>query len=142
MIRLKSIERLEPARKQTTHCQLDGCSDWTREGKPYCTDHVTHHPYVQSLMAELERRESEEQAVAKRGARAVDIEGTAAQELVQHLRVHGKRTVRRLARELNRDLEIQAHYVEALRRRGLVRTTRTRRGATVVTLGGKSREAA
>lgn len=34
-------------------CRAPGCSQGTREGKPYCSDHVDHHSYVQDLLAKM-----------------------------------------------------------------------------------------
>jgi len=73
-------------------CQLPGCSRSTREHKPYCTDHVEHHEYVQGVIARLEAEELELAAVKKRGPRAVDPAGLTAQEIVLQLELYGDRT--------------------------------------------------
>ena len=56
-------------------CAARGCFNSTREGKPYCSDHVKQHPYAQKVLAELARQEDEERKVRRVGARAVDVGG-------------------------------------------------------------------
>lgn len=46
-------------RRHYTTCEFPACSNFTREGKPMCTDHVKHMPYVEGLLSSLEhKRES------------------------------------------------------------------------------------
>mgnify|MGYP003573227232 FL=1 len=116
------------------HCEAQGCAKATRSGKPYCPVHVALHPYVQSLLTEIDQREREVEKVARRGTRAVDCEGPTVQDIVTYLQVHGDRTVPGLAREMNIDCATLEAFVKALRRRGLVETEVNRRGATVVAL--------
>lgn len=35
-------------------CSEPGCERTTKEGKPYCRDHVANHPYVVDLLARIE----------------------------------------------------------------------------------------
>lgn len=128
---VKFVERLfrqvwMPPRR----CEL--CGQATREGKPYCSEHVERHAYVREVMAALEARAEEERAVLRRGAAAVDLQGINAREVLLQLRLHGERTVERLARDLQLDPRLVPHYVQALARRGLVRLGRTSRGSVLV----------
>ena len=50
------------------HCEAQGCAKATRSGKPYCPVHVALHPYVQSLLTEIDQREREVEKVARRNA--------------------------------------------------------------------------
>lgn len=136
MVNLRTLERWaqHQARGQTRHCEAEGCRAATREGKPFCSEHVERHPYVQQVLAQLERRETEEARVFDQGARAVDPAGITSQEILQFLRVHGPRTVPRLARELNLEVKTITGYVRALERRKVVETDTTRRGALIVRL--------
>lgn len=118
----------------TRFCDVAGCTQTTREGKPFCPDHVELHPYVQTILDTLREREEEEEKVRQRGARAVDPHGLTARELVLHLALHGARTVERLSRELQLDSKVLDGYVGALVRRGVVALGRTNRGSTVVRL--------
>ena len=136
MPNLRTLERWaqHTVRGQTRHCEMEGCGAATREGKPFCSEHVERHPYVQQVLAQLERRETEESRVFEQGARAVDPSGITAQEILQFIRVHGPRTVPRLARELNLEVKTVTGYVRALERRKVVSTDTTRRGALIVRL--------
>lgn len=121
----------------TRLCRSTGCDQTTREGKPFCPDHVEHHPYVQEILGTLAEREAEEERVRTAGAPAVDPSGLTARELVLHLSLHGARTVERLARELQLDPTIVDGYVSALVDRGFIALGRTNRGSTVVQLAGE-----
>jgi len=123
-------------RPQTRYCDALGCRQATREGKPYCSEHVEEHPYVQQLISLLSERDHEESRVRRQGPRAVDVSGLTAREILQFVKVHGQRTVQRLARELNIDFKTLEGYVKALKKSGLISTSQTRRGATVIKLNG------
>lgn len=131
----RTINRWFPqGRPRTRHCSAANCARATREGKPFCSEHVERLPYVQGLLDQLAAREDEEDRVRKRGTRAVDPNGLTAREILLSLWVNGDRTVARLARELNMDFETLKVYVAALKRKGLVTVKPTRRGAGIVTL--------
>lgn len=131
---IKSVKFVERLFRQVwmppLRCEV--CGQATREGKPYCPDHVERHGYVQEVMAALERRAAEEERVLRKGAAAVDPEGINAREILLQLRLHGERTVERLARDLQLDPRLVPHYAQALARRGLVRLGRTSRGCVLV----------
>ena len=126
------------AASTTRFCDTVGCSQTTREGKPYCPDHVENHPYVQAILSTLREREQEEEKVRQRGPKAVDPQGLTAKELVLHLSLHGARTVERLSRELQLDAKVLEGYVGALVRRGVIALGRTTRGSTVVRLANEN----
>lgn len=130
---LRVATRYDPTgRRDTRHCQQAGCKRATTGRKPYCTEHVALMPQVQRLQEELQRREDEWSAVLRRGARAVDPQGTTAQEILMYLKIQGSSTVRRLAKDLSMDLELLTPYVNALRRHRLVRVTQNKRGIPLV----------
>jgi hypothetical protein len=106
----------------------------TREGKPFCPDHVEHHAYVQSILQVLDEREAERDRVRQHGPSAVDPKGLTVQELVLHLSLHGSRTVERLSREFQLESAVIHNYVDALKSLGTVILGRTTRGSTVVRL--------
>lgn len=127
-----------PERSATTSrgCAAAACGQSTREGKPYCSDHVGEHPYVQEILSTLAARQAEEAAVRNRGSGAVDIGGLTARELLLHLSLHGARTVERLSRELQLESQVLSGYVSALVDDGRVSLGRTNRGSTIVRLSG------
>lgn len=121
-------------RKKPTHCEADDCVQATREGKPFCSDHVERLSYVQEVQARIAARERELAEVTKRGARAVDIEGIVARDILLSLWINGQRSVARLSRELNVDFEVLKHYVSRLKKAKQLTQTSPRRGAGKVTL--------
>ena len=120
----------------TRSCRVSGCESTTREGKPFCPDHVENHDYVQNILSILREREAEEERVRLTGPGAVNPSGLTSQELVLHLSLHGSRTVERLSREFQLAAPVMHNYVDALKERGLVVLGRTTRGSTVVRLAG------
>ncbi|MGE0710712.1 MAG: hypothetical protein AB7N76_11985 [Planctomycetota bacterium] len=120
----------------TRNCIEPRCNKTTREGKPYCPDHVERHEYVQGILEILAAREAEEERVRHAGSNAVDPGGLTAQELMLHLSQHGSRTVERLSREFQLETPVMRNYVDALLERGLVQVGRTTRGSTIVCLPG------
>ena len=110
----------------------EACGRPTREGKPFCPDHVEELPYVASLLCELAAQAAEQQAVSKKGAGAVDVDGTTARELLHLLQLHGPRTVQRLGRELNIKPALVADYARALAAVGRVILGRSRRGKVLL----------
>ena len=98
-------------------CSMAGCTQTTRERKPYCAEHVEEHPYINDLMHRLADSEREISRVKRRGPR----------ELAQ-----GDRTVERLARDMQLDAHVVQCYVRALARRGRVTLGETSRGNVLV----------
>ena len=76
----------------------------------------------------------EEERVGRIGARAVDVDGITAREVVRALSVNGPRTVARLAKDLNIEIRIIDGYVRALKRRKAIRLRANKRGTLVVEL--------
>ncbi len=114
--------------RETVRCEAPRCSQRTRDGKPYCPEHVELLPYVQELQAALAEQQAEQRRVASRGARAVDPDGLTARELLLQLDLYGDRTVERLARDLQLDVDLVHAYAKALARHGRVSLSQTRRG--------------
>ena len=121
-------------RKKPTHCEAEDCVQATREGKPFCSDHVERLSYVEQVQARIAAREHELAAVKKRGGRAVDLEGIVARDVLCSLWINGERSVARLSRELNVDFEVLKHYVARLKKAKQLTQTSPRRGAGKVTL--------
>lgn len=46
-------------REGPRRCSIHGCPKATREGKPYCLDHVEKNPHIVELLATLRQREQE-----------------------------------------------------------------------------------
>lgn len=116
--------------KVTLDCEV--CGAVTREGKPYCSEHVHMQPYVENLLSQLAEQEKEHERVLSKGTRAANLKGLTVKELKMHLQLFGPRTVNRLARELNLDSNVIAVYVRKMERAKIVTTTVTRRGHVMV----------
>ena len=112
---------------ESRRCEFPGCGDSTRLGKGYCTEHVSQQPYVRSLLARLEHRAAEVRSVRRRGARAVDVHGEVAQELIAALDASGRQSLGRLSRELGLSAQVLQSYVHALRDAGFLRIVQGRR---------------
>lgn len=120
---------------ETKTCEAPGCSKSTREKKPFCSDHVEMHPYVQELLKAVADQTAEQKKVDQKiSAQHVPADSLTVQEIINHIKVHGSRTVERLARELNFEVELIHRYVNTLISRGVLKIGRTKRGSTIVSL--------
>ncbi len=131
MARLRVQQIPHGSAGEPRRCDSPGCSRATREGKPFCTQHVSSHPYVQELERTLEAQRVEQARVRQHGARAVDPAGLTAEEIVRQIRVLGPRSVRALAREMALDPRTTRSYVDALVKLGVLRLERARRSPRV-----------
>ena len=134
-MRPKTIEPHFSSTSTTTRsCIAKGCDDTTREGKPYCPEHVDLNEYVVNILGILAERKAEQNRVRVEGPSAVNPKGLTSKELILHLSQHGSRTVERLSREFQLDTPVMHYYVNALLAQGKVVLGRTTRGSTVVRL--------
>ena len=123
-----------PNRGPSKHCEQAECKLSTREGKPFCPDHVAEHVYVRNIQDQLLVRTNEWKAVEKKGGEAVDVAGTTAKEILLILTMQGSRTIKRISREVNLDSSLVESYIDALKKAGLVQVGRTTRGNRTVAL--------
>lgn len=137
-MRVQDLRYLRTNKARARHCDLKGCDKATREGKPFCVDHVERHDYVGRLLAEMRRREEDDALVMRKGSKAVKWESLTAQEILNHLRVYGSRTLRRICRELTLEPKLAEAYMIALVSCGAIHTTTSRRGDKTLHLGKKS----
>lgn len=119
---------------ETKICEAPGCGKATREKKPFCSNHVEMHPYVQKLLKEMARQAAEHEQLRETSVRHVPVDSLTVREIINHIELHGSRTIERLARELNLKVEIVEHYINTLVSRGVLKRGRTRRGNTIVSL--------
>lgn len=134
-MRLKTLLRGQPrSYNQVKHCQIEGCEASTREGKPYCPEHVGRNDYVQQLMAKIAEKDNEAERVMTRGQKVISNDSITLQDIVQDLKLHGSRTVARLSREFQLDSKIISGYVQRLVKEGRAETFRTNRGNESVRL--------
>lgn len=120
------------ARGEAVRCDVPGCSSSTREGKPYCSEHVDYNPYVSRLLDQIAERDKEDEAA--RSGKTLNVRGITAQSIIQHLAEHGPRTRERLCKELQIDMDVLDGYTRAMVRKKMVRRGRTRRGSVTLEL--------
>ncbi|HZU99633.1 MAG TPA: hypothetical protein VFF73_23180 [Planctomycetota bacterium] len=109
---MRGMEQVFPKRlrEARTSCTVAGCPNDTNGRKPFCIEHLDRLPYVQELLAELSRRE-------------VGIDGAGhAEDVLDHLELHGTATLGRLAREVHVPKKKLETCVAALERAGIVET--------------------
>lgn len=121
-------------------CALENCAQKTRKGKPYCSNHVESHTYVDELLQRMQDRIDEDAAVLREGSKVANIQGITCTEIILQLRLNGPRTLDRLERELQISRSIIYKYTVALKREGLVIFGRTTRGNTTVALVNEDEE--
>jgi hypothetical protein len=80
-------------KRPAVHCAK--CGKATREGKPYCVDHVLLHPYAASVAREITRRHAEAEGYAD-----FDPQGTLAGDVVLAVAHIGETSAARLRREV------------------------------------------
>jgi len=124
------------AKLKNNYCKE--CNKLTREGKPYCTDHVLQHPYIKQMLEKYEQMDQELfLAYRRRGVKGqITATSNNIKDLVMHLSLYGPRTIERICRELNWPPKVANYFVGWLRARGAVTLSRTKRGSRLVTLVG------
>jgi len=117
-------------------CKIDGCELTTREGKPFCPEHIDETPYVRALLESIADRNAEDEKVRKREIDPEDYNlcGITAQSILQQLRNYGTRTRVRICRELMLDKKTLDGYADALARADLVVLGSTHRGCETLSL--------
>lgn len=119
-------------RDEPIHCEHPGCTNSTREGKALCQDHVLESAYAIRIRRQLDQRTAEDANVTELGHKAVRLDGMTVEEILLQLSIHGARSVKRLAKELNIDEETMLQYCEGLRKVKLVTFSLSKRGATII----------
>lgn len=115
---------------QARICDVYDCWRTTREGKPFCTDHVEYHPGVAALLEEIARRE-EEARLAHEGKRhLLDVNGSLAQEILRMVQERGA-TVERISRSAHLSHDGATSFLKALAKAGLVALSHNRRDSLV-----------
>lgn len=128
-------ERLEAKR-----CEDSGCERRTREGKPYCEDHVEQHPYVQEVLARRARLQLEVEQALRWGI--VDVEGLLARDVVNLVAFRGRMVGSRMAVELGVPTDCLPPVVESLALVGEVTFSvcKSRDGKTILEVQRRSQK--
>jgi len=110
-------------------CDAPRCPRTTREGKPYCSDHVELSPYVRGVMQELALREQEAECLAI--GTPIKIGGHLVRETLLMLD-QGAYTSAKLSRLMDLPHDSTVTLIKLLSRSGLAEMGRTDRGALII----------
>lgn len=111
----------------TRKCDANGCWKNTREGKPFCPDHVGHNPYVAEILARLAAEEAERK-------RLTPSEMILEEILVVLVGRGGVASVRFVAKTTTYETKLVTKAFEILARRKRVKLTTTNRGSLMARL--------
>lgn len=100
------------------------CGARTNDGKPYCIAHLDLLPYPRAVRRSLEARQAEVARVREGGARAVELRGSRAREILALIDVHGAFTRHGLERAVELPSCAMESYLAAMEAAGLVRVER------------------
>ncbi len=122
--------------KGSSHCSHPSCSKTTREAKPFCSAHIENAPYVQKILAELQRR-ADEETVLERARGKIPTDGFFYRETLLLLRTKDF-TVKGLARRLDLSHEAAARLIVLMAADKLAIKSSTSRGdLTISGLGSR-----
>jgi len=117
------------SRTSISCCQADDCRANTREGKPYCSDHIELSPYVQRVLREIAQREAE--AAVLGDGYEVPMKGHLIKETIVLLEQNSY-TAARLSRLLDIDHQSAETLIRQMSKQGLAKMGRTERGAIII----------
>lgn len=115
--------------KGTSSCQAVTCGRTTREGKPYCSDHVDQSPYVRKVLNEIARREIEVHTLETGGALRPDAHLVRETFLLLRMKVL---TVKALAKKLDLKQDSAHRLISQVVQYGLAREGETQRGERTI----------
>lgn len=133
-MRIRLGEKPERGRSDSNKPRCKVCGGTTREGKPYCSEHIEQSPYLQRLAQQIASKQVEEALVAEKGAAEVESDSATVDEIQNLLEMTGPRTDIAIAKELQIDARALKGYLAYMKKRGMVVTKTNRRGNTVVKL--------
>lgn len=114
----------------TDRCRHPGCGASTREGKPYCSDHIENCDYIKKVLAEIDRRDNESKTLDS--GRWVTQNSHLVHEALIVLE-GGTFTAARLGRILDVSEPAADTLIRMMARRGYVRIGFSESGALVAT---------
>lgn len=112
--------------KGTSPCQNKGCAKTTREGKPFCSEHIERAPYVKRILTILKGRD-EEEAKLLAGEEEINPHGFFYKETLLLLRSKDF-TGKALARRLDISHAAARRLIDLMYAGGLCKRGNTSRG--------------
>lgn len=141
MRRIVVQTRLLGFRVPTRRCDEPGCTEPTREHKPYCTTHVLNVDRAKTLRGILDDAEREIERVGLKGPKAVNMDGLVIEEILTGISHQGQVTWRRLCNNISflHDVKKKTsdYYLNRLKKEGLVAVFVNARFNAVVSLTPK-----
>ncbi len=122
-------------------CGEEGCIARTREGKPFCPDHIFRINRPRAIQDRLAMSEAEISEVKKHGAKAVNLDGLIVEELLAGIAEAGEITFRRLVKDRvflltheNSDNVTADAFLKRLKDEGFIKVGSTARNDNIVKL--------
>lgn len=116
--------------KGTRNCEAQGCEKSTREGKPFCSNHIAQSPYIMLIQSKLDGR-AEEEKVLEKGRRLISQSGFFVKEALLLLRTKDF-TAKSFSRRLDISHKATERLIDLLVRWGQVKRTQTARGGSTI----------
>lgn len=116
--------------KGTRDCEAVECSKSTREGKPYCSNHIESAPYIVKILAKLEARRAEIKLLEETTSR-LPRTSFLWREALLLLRTKDF-TIKSFSRRLDITHKAAARLIDLLEAEGRARSTKTSRGGRTV----------
>jgi hypothetical protein len=115
--------------KGTSNCQFPTCPKNTREGKPFCSLHIEHAPYIKVILGKLADRKEEEKLLDEPDEQQpLDLDKSFfVRETLLLLRTKDF-TSKGLARRLDITHNASKRLISLMDEDGLARKTKTSRG--------------
>jgi predicted HTH transcriptional regulator len=118
--------------KGTRECEVTGCGKTTREGKPYCSKHIEHAPYIQEVQRRLDRRAGEESLLEdETGTKTIPCDGFFVNEAILLLRTRDF-TIKSFSRRLDITHKAAERLIVHLVEWGHAKRKKTSRGGNTV----------
>lgn len=98
-------------------CGVEHCGELAHGGKSYCGDHMDLIPKADAIMAEVDARRREIDAVLSAGPdgwKRVNVDGSIAREIVETLKLFGAQPMPKLTKIVSLKRDIVVPYVKAL----------------------------
>lgn len=112
--------------KGTSPCKARACDRSTREGKPFCSEHIESAPYVAKILQILEDRAEEERILLSQDG-GIPKKGFFYTETLLLLRSKNF-TAKGLSRRLDINHDAAKRLIVLMGRDGLVKVAHTSRG--------------
>ena len=110
-------------------CNERSCKRTTREGKPYCSDHVELSPYVRTILRQLELRDTE--AAKLSAGKTIARNGHLIRETLLML-AQGSYTAAKLSRLMDIGHKAAETLIRIMDKKGLAKMGKTDRGALTI----------